>query len=64
MAFKWMEGEAEQHQSAFRFSATFQLWTVVGLLFLFLYAALFSTYPPVHDLFHEARHALGFIACH
>ncbi|HJN08954.1 MAG: CbtB-domain containing protein [Pirellulaceae bacterium] len=29
-----------------------------------LHAVLFTTYPPVHDYFHELRHSLMAIACH
>lgn len=35
--------------------------TMVGLV---LYSLLFSTYPPLHDTFHELKHALMFIPCH
>jgi cobalt transporter subunit CbtB len=29
-----------------------------------VYIALFSTYPPVHDAMHKARHALAIVPCH
>lgn len=29
-----------------------------------LHAVLFTTYPPVHDYFHELRHSLMAIPCH
>jgi hypothetical protein len=40
-----------------------------GLIVLFivgmvLYTVLFTTYPPVHDFFHELRHSLMAIPCH
>jgi hypothetical protein len=31
---------------------------------LVLYTVLFTTYPPVHDFFHEIRHSLLLIPCH
>ncbi|MCR9141832.1 MAG: CbtB-domain containing protein [bacterium] len=37
------------------------LLTITGIV---LYAVLFTTYPPVHDYFHEMRHGLMMIPCH
>ncbi|MCP4298689.1 MAG: CbtB-domain containing protein [Proteobacteria bacterium] len=31
---------------------------------LSIYVVLFTTYPPIHDYFHEIRHALAIIPCH
>lgn len=37
------------------------LLAIVGVV---LHAVLFTTYPPVHDYFHELRHNLMAIPCH
>ncbi|MCF6312126.1 MAG: CbtB-domain containing protein [Verrucomicrobiales bacterium] len=37
------------------------LLAIVGIV---LYTVLFSTYPAVHDFFHELRHSLMMIPCH
>lgn len=37
------------------------LLTILGIV---IYTVLFSTYPAVHDFFHELRHSLMMIPCH
>ncbi len=50
------------------FGITLNVFTQIGLVLLVaavvIWAVFFSTYPPVHDLFHELRHSLYVIACH
>lgn len=29
-----------------------------------LYAVFFTNVPPIHDFFHEVRHAMSIIPCH
>lgn len=41
-----------------------QLAIVVALMAVVLWAILFSNYPPLHDTFHELRHALYIVPCH
>lgn len=43
------------------FTKGFIFLSIVGVV---LYAVLFTTYPPVHDYFHEIRHGLMMIPCH
>jgi len=45
-------------------NTTLQITIFLGLVAVILFASLFSTYPPVHDFFHGARHALMIIPCH
>lgn len=37
------------------------LLAITGIV---LYTVLFTTYPPVHDYFHELRHGLMVVPCH
>ncbi len=37
---------------------------VVVLVALVLWAVLFTNYPPLHDSFHQLRHALYIVPCH
>jgi len=43
------------------FAKAFLLLAIVAVV---LYAVLFTTYPPVHDYFHNIRHSLMAIPCH
>ncbi|MEK6248332.1 MAG: CbtB-domain containing protein [Planctomycetales bacterium] len=43
------------------FAKGFIILAIAGLV---LHALLFTTYPPVHDYFHELRHSLMAIPCH
>lgn len=45
-------------------SMTVQLALVLIMVGVVLYAVLFTTYPPVHDFFHELRHSMLLIPCH
>ncbi len=49
-------------------TTSIRVFTQIGLVLLVaavvIWAVFFSTYPPVHDLFHELRHSLYVIACH
>ena len=37
------------------------LLAIAGIV---LYSIFFSTYPDIHDYFHELRHGLMMIPCH
>lgn len=50
-----------QHLNLTVLSKAAILLTITGIV---LYAVLFTTYPPVHDYFHELRHGLMMIPCH
>ena len=41
-----------------------QVFLLVGLCMIILWTLYFSTYPPVHDALHEARHHTLTVACH
>lgn len=43
---------------------TFQLTSLMFLVSLVMWAALFTSYAPVHDSLHALRHALFLIPCH
>jgi len=45
-------------------SLPIQLFSVLALTGLVLYAFLFSAYPFLHDSVHGLRHALMIIPCH
>jgi hypothetical protein len=45
-------------------SLTVQLTTLMFLVAMVLWAALFTSYAPVHDSLHALRHALFLIPCH
>ena len=45
-------------------NAFIQITLFVAIVTLVVWAVLFSNYPPVHDFFHELRHALYVIPCH
>ena len=38
--------------------------TLLAIVGIVLYTVLFTTYPPVHDYFHELRHGLMVVPCH
>lgn len=48
----------------FELSLSTQFALLSGLVVVALYAVLFTTYPAVHDFFHETRHSFGIIPCH
>jgi cobalt transporter subunit CbtB len=41
-----------------------QVTLVLFISGVVIWTVLFSNYPPVHDFFHELRHALYVIPCH
>lgn len=41
-----------------------QISVVLAVTALVVWAVLFSSYPPVHDYFHELRHSLYVVPCH
>lgn len=41
-----------------------QISIVLAVTALVVWAVLFSSYPPVHDYFHELRHSLYVVPCH
>ena len=36
----------------------------LSLAGVILYLLLVATYPPIHDTFHDLRHALAIVPCH
>ncbi|MBS3069693.1 CbtB-domain containing protein [Candidatus Micrarchaeota archaeon] len=46
------------------FSASMQFAALSALLFIAIYAVLFTAFPSLHDGFHEFRHSFGIIPCH
>lgn len=43
---------------------TKQMVVVVCAVVFILYTVFFSNVPPIHDFFHELRHAMSIIPCH
>jgi hypothetical protein len=43
---------------------TKQMVVVMCAVVFILYAVFFSNVPPIHDFFHELRHAMSIIPCH
>ncbi len=41
-----------------------QIVLVLAVVGVVLWAMFMANYPPVHDAFHELRHALYIIPCH
>lgn len=44
--------------------ALVQMSVVLVIVGIVLWAVLFTNYPPLHDTFHELRHALYVVPCH
>ena len=45
-------------------NAVVQMSIVLAVVAIVVWAMLFTNYAPVHDFFHELRHALYVIPCH
>lgn len=54
----------EQKKINLNISVFTQGFLVLMMVAVVLYTLLFSTYPPLHDTFHELKHSLMFIPCH
>jgi cobalt transporter subunit CbtB len=52
-----------QNQSIFS-SLWFQGGVALLMVGILLYTVFFSTYPAVHDFFHDFRHSMLIIPCH
>jgi cobalt transporter subunit CbtB len=56
---------SNEHQTKSLFlSLPLQMGIVLAMVGIVVYTAFFSTYPPVHDFFHDFRHSLLIIPCH
>lgn len=58
------ETQTEHAQSHIWEHAFVQMALVLVIVGIVLWAVLFTNYPPLHDAFHELRHALYVVPCH
>ncbi|MCL4302073.1 MAG: CbtB-domain containing protein [Anaerolineae bacterium] len=45
-------------------NAFVQISVVLVVAAVVVWAVLFTSYPPLHDSFHELRHSLYVVPCH
>ena len=58
------ETQTEQAHGSIWQHAVVQMAIVLFVVGIVVWAILFTNYPPLHDPFHELRHALYIVPCH